>query len=472
MKKRLLISLLTLSTVSFGQETLFQDNFESGASNWTLNGGTGDNAWIVNNAYQGITTPISIPDTPNQPAGINNSPQSYYLHIYSSTYGPMFGALNANFVAGINSNQDAVQMNSVSTTGKTDVTFNYWYVCAGAAGVSEGKVYYSVDNGTNWVLLATHSGVTNWTQASHSLPAWNNQSTLKFKFNWTNGGTGNDPSFAVDDVLLTAENAGAATEITNVTLSDSNPWCESIMKTMDVSFTASGTYQSDNVFYVELSDGSGNFTAPEIIGSLSSSSTGTLTIPSIIPVTVLAGSNYRIRVRSTNEVAVSADNGVGLVINPFPTVTLPAFSNVCVNHEAFALTTGTPAGGDYFGTGVSGNTFTPSVAGTGTWTISYSYTDANNCVNTTSASIVVDACLSIETVAAEVISVYPNPVIDKLYIDGTGVKKVVIYDLLGKEVITFGKTQTSYDLNALNRGTYFVKVITENSDKTFKVLVK
>ena len=93
-------------------------------------------------------------------------------------------------------------------------------------------------------------------------------------------------------------------------------------------------------------------------------------------------------------------------------------------------------------------------------------------MNTTSASIVVDACLSIETVAAEVISVYPNPVIDKLYIDGTGVKKVVIYDLLGKEVITFGKTQTSYDLNALNRGTYFVKVITENSDKTFKVLVK
>lgn len=64
--KKLLLSISTLLCVqlTFGQETLFQDNFESGSSNWTLNTGSGANQWIVNNSYAGFSgfinnTPIS-----------------------------------------------------------------------------------------------------------------------------------------------------------------------------------------------------------------------------------------------------------------------------------------------------------------------------------------------------------------------------------------------------------------------------
>jgi len=54
-------------------------------------------------------------------------------------------------------------------------------------------------------------------------------------------------------------------------------------------------------------------------------------------------------------------------------VTLNPFSPVCVNTPAFTLTGGSPSGGVYSGTGVSGGMFNPAIAGVGTFTISYTY---------------------------------------------------------------------------------------------------
>ena len=51
---------------------------------------------------------------------------------------------------------------------------------------------------------------------------------------------------------------------------------------------------------------------------------------------------------------------------------------------------GTPAGGTFTGTGVSGNTFNPAT-GVGTYTINYSYTNANGCVSAASTTIAVNA---------------------------------------------------------------------------------
>ena len=71
--KKLLLSALgaaLFSFTSFGQTTLFQDDFESGTSNWSFNG-SGDNAWTVNNVYTGLS-PLIV-DTPNQPSGNTNS---------------------------------------------------------------------------------------------------------------------------------------------------------------------------------------------------------------------------------------------------------------------------------------------------------------------------------------------------------------------------------------------------------------
>jgi len=78
-------------------------------------------------------------------------------------------------------------------------------------------------------------------------------------------------------------------------------------------------------------------------------------------------------------------------VHNIPTVTCPTNISVCQNDPPFALSGATPAGGTYSGTGVSGGTFTPSVAGPGTHTITYSYTDGNSCTNTCNFTVTVNA---------------------------------------------------------------------------------
>ena len=64
-----------------------------------------------------------------------------------------------------------------------------------------------------------------------------------------------------------------------------------------------------------------------------------------------------------------------VMVNPLPTVTCPADLIVYNSTPSFVLTGGSPTGGVYSGTGVSGGIFIPAVAGIGIMTITYSYTD-------------------------------------------------------------------------------------------------
>ncbi|MCF8372267.1 MAG: T9SS type A sorting domain-containing protein [Bacteroidales bacterium] len=55
-------------------------------------------------------------------------------------------------------------------------------------------------------------------------------------------------------------------------------------------------------------------------------------------------------------------------------------SDYCIDDSPVTLT-GSPLGGTFSGDGISGNTFSPALAGAGTATIEYSYTDGNNCTD-------------------------------------------------------------------------------------------
>jgi len=78
-----------------------------------------------------------------------------------------------------------------------------------------------------------------------------------------------------------------------------------------------------------------------------------------------------------------------ITVNNIPTVGLGTFADVCSNGPSFALTGGTPTGGTYSGTGVSGGNFNPATAGAGTFPITYTYTDGNSCSAQASQNIVV-----------------------------------------------------------------------------------
>lgn len=80
-----------------------------------------------------------------------------------------------------------------------------------------------------------------------------------------------------------------------------------------------------------------------------------------------------------------------ITVFPMTPVTLSVFAPVCENVAPFALTGGSPAGGVYSGPGVTAGIFDPAAAGVGTWTIWYKYTTVNNCKDSASRPLTVNA---------------------------------------------------------------------------------
>lgn len=76
---------------------------------------------------------------------------------------------------------------------------------------------------------------------------------------------------------------------------------------------------------------------------------------------------------------------------PVPEVACQGDISVCLNQEAFALSGAIPAGGFYYGTGVTNGIFDPTTAGVGLHQIYYSYTSPEGCTNACSFTVKVNA---------------------------------------------------------------------------------
>jgi hypothetical protein len=79
-----------------------------------------------------------------------------------------------------------------------------------------------------------------------------------------------------------------------------------------------------------------------------------------------------------------------ITVHPLPEVTFEGtFEEQHLCGDPITLTGGLPLGGTYSGTGVSSGMFDPSVAGPGTWTITYTYKDIWGCTSSETNSITV-----------------------------------------------------------------------------------
>jgi hypothetical protein len=386
--KILLLFVCALSaTYGMSQTTLFQDDFETGSSQWTLNTGSGANTWVVNNVYLGFAG--LIPDTPSQPIVITNSPQSTYMHITNQSVCGGLSVCNANFDTGSATDQNTEISTSIDATGYTNVTVSFWYLCAGQTNVSYGTMEYSIDGGLTWVGTGTsYVNTSSWTLESVSLPAWDNVSAFKVRFKWQNGGGGLDPAFSIDQMTIIGT-PGITNSLTVVDLQPTTAWCFGAITTLQTTFDAVGTYNAGNVFTAELSDASGSFATPTAVGTLASSTTGTQLMTVIVPGTVPVGSGYRVRVVASDPITVGSDNGFDLAVYPLPAVSSATYGDVCVNGIPFPLTGGIPSGGTYSGSGVSGSNFSPNNAGVGITDITYVVVDINGCSNTVLETITV-----------------------------------------------------------------------------------
>jgi YDG domain len=108
-----------------------------------------------------------------------------------------------------------------------------------------------------------------------------------------------------------SENINLGTEALAIGVLSSTNFCSNTP--INIPFTTSETFNAGNIFTAQLSNATGSFTSPVSIGTLTGTNSGT--IVATIPLSTTPGGNYRIRVVSSNNSIIGADNGVNLIIN-------------------------------------------------------------------------------------------------------------------------------------------------------------
>lgn len=180
-----------------------------------------------------------------------------------------------------------------------------------------------------------------------------------------------------------------------------------------------------------------------------------------------------------NAFACTLTDTVTVTVNQLPSVSLSNLNDVCENATPFTLTGGTPNGGVYSGLGVSSGSFSPSIAGVGTHTVTYTYADANGCTDSAHTQINVTVCTGLsQSIKGALVSVYPNPTVGMVTLslkNTKGVCNVEIINTLGQSIFSDNYTpstdfSTKFDLSLFSDGLYYFKIGVEGSFKNFKIL--
>lgn len=169
----------------------------------------------------------------------------------------------------------------------------------------------------------------------------------------------------------------------------------------------------------------------------------------------------------------AASSPITITVNPLPTVSLSALSQVCDYTPSFTLSGESPVGGTFSGPGVSGGQFDPSLAGIGTHTITYEYTDANGCTNTATQDIIVDACLSVDEATQIGLLIYPNPTNNVLFVELNGNFHYTVQDARGRLITSGnGTNKASIPFQNVETGAYIINLTdqTNQSVSTTRVV--
>lgn len=151
-----------------------------------------------------------------------------------------------------------------------------------------------------------------------------------------------------------------------------------------------------------------------------------------------------------------------LMVNAMPVVTFTSLGfpdSVCYDAGVQTLSGATPSGGTYSGPGVSGSSFDPTLLGTGTYTISYLYTNAANCSDSATHNVTVKICntTGISGYPSSHLILYPNPAQNSCVIRSPKpLGAVTIYNSLGRKMLEFDTSdvQAPLDLSDFPKGVY------------------
>lgn len=291
---------------------------------------------------------------------------------------PIGGVFTGNGVSGNSFNP------STAGVGVHDVTYTYTNlsgcsnfitksVTVKSAPIADAGLALTIAQGNDTILYGSATG-----------------SNLKYA--WTPAAMLINSTIAVPSTVILN-----ATQIFTLTVTDSITGCSSTDDVMvkviggPLTLVATATpsticFGDSTVLDAIVSGGTGNYTYlwtsnPTGLNSTSKSIAVTPNLTTVYTLVVYDGQN-------TNSSTVT------VVVHSKPVVALGGLDTVYCKNGLPAMLTGVPTGGVYSGNGMLANIFTPSLAGVGAHTISYTYTDGNGCSD----------------IASKITNVYNNPI--------------------------------------------------------------
>ena len=360
-------------------------------------------------------------------------------------------------------------------------------------------------SGGSVTLTSSYAGGNSWsTSETSDAITVTNTNTLSVTYTNTSGCSSTSLPIVITvnnnptPPTITASGATTFCDGGAVTLTSSqgtgNSWSSGEV-TQNINATTTGSY---TVTYIDANGCSATSTTTNVVANptptiptISASGSTTLCEGEVV---TLTSSETNGIVWSTNETTPSIDvstsgsftvsytdaNGCSsmsvnsdVVSNPLPSVTIGTFSNLCVYNPPITISGGTPTGGTYSGTGVANGDFDPSVAGIGSHTIIYTYSDGNGCSNTANETILVDGCASVEQTFMTGLSIYPNPTSTELFIELEGDFEVTITDSRGRIINRInGSEKVNINTSTYEAGVYLITINNGTSHSTHRVVKK
>ena len=214
---------------------------------------------------------------------------------------------------------------------------------------------------------------------------------------WTNAGkfssTGNTTSGTITSNASSTFNAFTFGRVAGNTITTGTLTSISFCKgaAVSVPFTSIGTYNAGNIYTVQLSDASGNFASPLLIGTLTSNAnSGSIT--AAIPFTVVDGFAYRLRIVSSNPSVIGSDNGTNFSITSPPVVSMVSTAGNSICASGITTLNVLVSGGNAPYTYLWNTGAITSSIQVGVGTYSATVTDANGCAGNYSITILSSIC--------------------------------------------------------------------------------
>ncbi len=165
-----------------------------------------------------------------------------------------------------------------------------------------------------------------------------------------------------------------------------------------------------------------------------------------------------------------------VTVNAIPTVTATTTNSIICVGEVATLNASTSASSYTWNTGAT--TLSTTVSPTLTTTYSINVTNVNGCNGNSNVTVTVNACVGLNELVSETLSVFPNP--------NTGVLNIAlpasisqnstleIYDAIGKLVVkhTLTNELNSVNISDLTNGIYLFKILNNNNSVKIGKLVK